>query len=182
MRRYPWLPIAAIILAIVILLISLLLGGLFLGIGIAIAVALAYAFILFNRWKKAIAAVDDIKPENQKPEVVDHFVKSADFRLVPFGSSFRPALGGTTDSPMLSASKTALKDAFEVVNVSRESIVQPQPLKSIDVRNVTDHVVTKLDPAVTIPAMDVAKHSNSANGYLLNSRKSFSLKPWLSPI
>ena len=152
LRRYPWLPIAAIILAIVILLISLLLGGLALGFGIAIAVALVYAFILFNRWKKAIAAVDDIKPENQKPEVVDHFVKSADFRLVPFGSSFRPALGGDTDSADAFRFKAALKDAFEVVHVSRESIAKPQPLRSIDVRKVTDHVVTKLDPAVTIPA------------------------------
>ncbi len=154
LRQLPWLPVALLMLAILIMILFILFGGgiLMSGLGVVIAAGLLYAFLVINRWKKAIEAVDSIKPENQKPELVDQFPKSADFRLVSFGSSFRPALGGATDSPEAVRFKEGLRGAFELVQATRQAIPKSVPFKSIGIKNVTDFVVDKLDPAVTIPA------------------------------
>jgi len=154
LRQLPWLPLALLILAIIIVILFVLFGGgtLMLGLGVVIALGLIMAYLLLTRWKNAITEVDAIRPENQKPEVVDHFPKSADFKLVAFGSPFKPRLGGNVDSPDAIRFKAGLRDTFELVQATRQANPKPTPFRDISVRNVTDYVVSKLDPAETIPA------------------------------
>jgi hypothetical protein len=122
------------------------------GAGMLIVAAIAYLYFLLARWKKAIQAVDSIKPENQKPELVDKLPKSADFKLMPFQSNFKPTRGGTTDNTAAVHFKEALRGTFELVEVTRQVAPKPVSFKPISIKSVSDHVIGKLDPAVTIPA------------------------------
>lgn len=152
LRRFPWLPLACLVVAVIILLLFVLSGGIILsGIGILIAAGLVYLFQLFNKWKKSIKAADAIRPENQTPEVVDKLPKSPDFKLASFENVFRPANQGTTDSADAIKFKQGLRDAFELVHITRQTIHPPQKFKKFETRRVIDHTIEKLDPLVTIP-------------------------------
>lgn len=153
LRNMPWLPWILLLVALIILLIIWLLnaGTVAWGTGVAIAAAAVYLFRLLQQWKKGIKVADSIKPENQKPETVDSLPKSSNFRLVPFGSSFQPSLGGRTDSPEAILFKAGLKDMFEVVDVTRKTIPDPKPFNPISINRVTDHIIERLNPELTIP-------------------------------
>ncbi|MCB9037256.1 MAG: hypothetical protein H6557_11600 [Lewinellaceae bacterium] len=153
LRKMPWLPWLIIVLAVVLLIILLLLNASTLawGIGLVVTAAAIYFFRLLQQWKKSLQVADSIKPENQKPDVVDNLPKSSDFRLEPIGSNFQPSRGGNTDSKDAILFKAGLKDVFEMVEVTRTTIPEPKPFNPISVSQVTDLVIEKLDPEVTIP-------------------------------
>ena len=153
LRKVPWLPWILIELAVVLLLVLLLLGAGTVAwtiAGVISGVAL-YFFWLLQQWKKALKVADSVKPENQKPELVDDLPKSSNFRLVPIGSSFRPNRGSSSDSNDARLFKAGLKDVFEMVEVSLNTIPEPKPFNPINVNQITGLVVEKLDPEVTIP-------------------------------
>jgi len=153
LRRFPWLPIAMIILAIIVLLLFILGGGIILSAtGVLIAAGLVYFSQLFNKWKKSIQAADAIKPENQKPEAVDNLPKSSAFTLQSFGNDFKPNVGGTVDSPDAVKFKEGLRGVFELVQATRKTLPAPVRFKSFNTEKVIDFTLTKLNPAVTIPA------------------------------
>lgn len=152
LRRFPWLPIATLILAIIILLLFILSGGLLLsGIGVLIAAGLVYLSQLLNKWKKSIQAADAIRPENQLPETVDQLPKSADFTLQVYGKEFNPKVGGTVDNQEAVRFKEGLRGVFELVQASRKTLPGRTIYKPINAQKVVDFTVNKLDPAVTIP-------------------------------
>jgi hypothetical protein len=153
LRNMPWLPWALLAFALVLILLLLILasGMLVWGIAAAIAVGALYLFIRLRRWIKGLQAADAIKPGEQRPEVVDRLPKSANFKLVPFGSTFVPERGSAVDSPEAMQFKEGLRGAFELVEATRNTIPDPVPFKPINVQTATDVVVTKLDPKTTIP-------------------------------
>ena len=152
-RKYPWLPLAVLIITILLLLIFLVIGGVgLIAFGVALAAAGFYLYTLALKWQKLIKAADAMKPENQLPDVVDALPKSIDFKLVPIGSTFSPAIGSAGDSADAIRFKQGLKDNFELVVITKKEIPPPVKFRAINIRAVADHVVEKLDPAKTIPA------------------------------
>jgi hypothetical protein len=153
LRQFPWLPTMMLILAIILLIIFLLIGGwIASGVGVAIAGVVAYLARRFATWKKQLHAADAIKPENQKPAAVDDLPKSGGFKLLTWNGTFNPTVGGTVDSADAVEFKKGLRGAFELIQASRESLPKPKLYKKIDTDKVTDFVVSKIDPTVTIPA------------------------------
>jgi hypothetical protein len=153
LRKMPWLVWAVLVLALILILALLVLvaGVLGWGLAAAVAAAAAYFFNLLRNWLKGLQAADGIRPEAQRPEVVDRLPKSADFKLVPIGSSFVPTRGGAVDSAEAIQFKEGLRGAFELVDATRQAIPDPAPFKPIDVQKTADHMLANLDPKSTIP-------------------------------
>lgn len=153
LSRMPWLPWALLVAAVILILLLLLLFPGLLGFIVAaiIAVGVIPIFMQLQRWSKGLQAADAIKPEGQRPEVVDQLPKSPNFRLVPFGSDFVPERGGNVDSPEAVAFKRGLRDMFELVETTRKTIPQPKPFKPINIEAASELVASKIDPKTTIP-------------------------------
>ncbi len=149
MPQFPWVFLALAIMLILLLLIVF--AGVFGWILAVVVVAGAiYGFNRLRKWSKGLQAAEGIKPEEQRPEVVDQLPKSADFKLVPMGSTFVPKRGGRVDSSEALQFKEGLRDAFELVEATRQAIPDPPKLRPIDIQKATDHMVVKLDPNSTI--------------------------------
>jgi hypothetical protein len=153
LRKMPELPWAILVMAVIIIILLLLLlsGALAWGLATLTAAVAIYLFIRLYRWQQELGAADGLKPAEQRPEVVDRLPKSPDFTLEPVGSTITPIRGGSIDSQEAVQFKAGLRDAFELVAVTRETIPEPAPFKPIDIEATTAVVATKLDPEQTIP-------------------------------
>lgn len=151
--KMPWLPWALLLVAFVLIVLLLLLAPSLLVLGIAAMIAFGaiYLFTRLRRWVQGLQAADAIKPDQQRPEVVDRLPKSANFQLVPFGSSFVAQRGGTVDSPAAVKFKAGLRDAFALVEATKKVVPDPVRFKPINVQKTIDVVATKLNPKTTIP-------------------------------
>jgi hypothetical protein len=152
LRKYPWLPTATLLLAIFVLIIFLVVGGwVASGVGVVIAGVLLYLWRLLLGWRTQIHSADLMKPENQKPASVDALPKSNGFKLESWRGTFNPTVGGTVDSGDAIDFKEGLRGAFELIQASREILPKTKLYNPIDTKTVTDFVVSKLNPTITIP-------------------------------
>jgi hypothetical protein len=158
LRSVPGLPwIVLLLAAVAVLALVLLVGGaLAFALAAAVAAVAAYFFARLRRWANGLQAADAIRPQNQRPEVVDTLPRSANFKLVPFGSSFVPERGSATDNEDAVRYKSGLRDAFELVDTSRRTIPGPVRFESIDIATTAAGLVAKLDPKTTIPDWTLA--------------------------
>jgi len=150
LHRFP--NLRAIVLIILVALVVLLLFLPILAIIIIPAfVALAWFYYKLGEWQRLLRPSESLREDNQKPEVVDRLPKSPDFRIIERGDSFRPTFGAS-DSAEAAAYKTALKDAYALINASK-TVAAPlrPPRKALNLEQITTTLVTSINPAVTIP-------------------------------
>ncbi len=152
LKRFPWLPLAVLLAAILLALLALL-ALLLPGLGILIALAILaggiYLYRLLKRWQAAIQGSAGVSQENQTPAAVDQLPQSPDFTLNPPGSTVRPSTG-SSDSATALRFKTALKDSFSLVEMTRTVSARPAPV-ALDLGRFTATMVAAVDPLVTIP-------------------------------
>jgi hypothetical protein len=150
LKQYPWLPLAALILAILLAVIVALLIPVF---GLVIAAGLVVAgYFLFNqlrRWAAAEAASQEVTESGQTVASVARMPASSNFILSVPGSSFRPNTGGTTDSPTAVRFKSALKDSFEQIAAGNQAGFRPAPV-ALNLPAVSKTLLTAIDPKTTI--------------------------------
>ncbi len=150
LRRFP--NLRTIVLIALIALFVLLFFLVILAIIIIPAIlALAWFYYKLGEWQRLLRPSESLREDNQKPEVVDRLPKSPDFRIIDRGDSFRPAFGAS-DSAEAVAYKTALKDAYALIDASRK-VAAPlrPPRRSLNLEQLTATLVTAVNPAVTIP-------------------------------
>lgn len=154
LRRYPWLPFAALGIALIILLLLLLFAatGFALIAGLAVAGGFIYLWRLLTKWGKALKAADSMKSENLKPEIIDEMPKSPDFHLADVNDSFRPAIGGSTESAGGLLFKQSLKDMYRFFEAVKAEIPVKKPPVRLQLGAVSAAVITQLNPKKTIPA------------------------------
>jgi hypothetical protein len=151
LRKFPRLPALVLLLAILFaLVLSFLLPF---GIGIAaVVVVLAiggYLYRLLSAWNKAVSASAAVDEANQTPAAIDALPGNAGFTIAQPGSGPAPAPGGT-DSVEATRFKQALRDTYEVVQLSNAAGASPAK-RSLDLAKIVDaHIQTTL-PARTIP-------------------------------
>lgn len=152
-KKYPWLKFLFLILAILILLLLLLFSpaGILLIVGGIAVGAFAYLYYQFNKWGKQLDNAESIKEENIKPEAVDNLPKSPDFKITDINSNFTPSRGNT-DSVEAANFKTALKDSFNLINVSR-TVGKVDIKPALDVPMLVNTTFTVINPEITIPRL-----------------------------
>ena len=151
LARYPWLRWLPLILAVLILLLLLLVAPIAVAMAIG-AIVVAGGFYLsriFTDRQRRLWGSSSILPENQKPESIDTWPQSSDFKVSTDGVIVRPTLGGT-DSQEAVRFKTALKDVAALVQQSLAASV-PVLKPMLDIRATVTGVFTALNPEVTIP-------------------------------
>jgi len=150
LHRFP--NLRAIILIMLLALVVLLLFLPILAIIIIPAfVALAWFYYKLGEWQRLLRPSESLREDNQKPEVVDRLPKSPDFRIIERGDSFRPTFGAS-DSAEATAYKTALKDAYALINASKTVAAPLRPSRKVlNLEQITTTLVTSINPAVTIP-------------------------------
>jgi len=151
LRRYawaPWIPLLIWLLIAILLLIFLSLATALVVVAVTGAIAFGL-YRLLRRWQKELAASDSVREENITPAAVDRLRPSPDFRLSEPGSGFTPSLGGS-DSPEAIKFKQALRESFDIIDVSTRAGA-PIPRTKLDLGTVSTAGVNLLNPAVTIP-------------------------------
>lgn len=155
LHRFPWLPLAVLLigalLAVVVgVLIGLLLPALGLVVGLVIAAVALAAYSVLQHWQAADAPGQAIREQDQTPATVDTLPHSPDFTLAKPGSSVRPTTG-VTDSIVATRFKAGLRDSFALLAASQTVSARPAPV-ALDLPSLTATMVTAVDPQVTIPA------------------------------
>jgi hypothetical protein len=151
LTSYPWRRWLPLIVALIVLLLLLVIapGGLALAIGIAVVAGGFYLYRLFSRWQTRLSGAASILPENQKPDSIDSWPKSPNFKVSTDGVVVRPTFGDT-DSEEATRFKAALRDVYTLVQQSLAASV-PVVKPMLDVRATGTVVFQALNPAVTIP-------------------------------
>lgn len=151
LRRFPNLR-RIIYLLLFILLIVILFAVVLAFVIVPIMVALVWFLRKLDEWENLLAPSEGIREENQTPDAVDRLPESPDFRLIlDIDDSFRPTIG-TTDSPEAINFKTALKDAYTIIDASRQIAEPLRPLRtSLNLTQITKTLVSAINPAITIP-------------------------------
>ncbi len=152
LKKYPillWLPLILSLLLIIFLWFAKLITGLVSPALYFIAFVGFSLFVFFRKVQADLNRAESILPENQKPQVVDDFPKSPNFKITPAGDSFR-AVAGQEDSEEAQRFKTALRGSFDFVTRSAEAGA-PLPLTPMNFQAVINDTVFALNPSVTIP-------------------------------
>jgi hypothetical protein len=152
LSRFPWLPLAVVVLGILILVVLLVAAPLVvaLAVGLPVLAALAGLAQLLRRWTTAHERARSLSEAGQTPAAVDRLPRSPDFVLSEPGSNVRPTTGAT-DSPTGVRFKGALRDSFALLVASDTAAERPAPT-TLDLAAATSSIVTAVDPAVTIPS------------------------------
>jgi hypothetical protein len=145
--RFPWLPLAAIVIAIVVLVVLAIVVTL--AVGLLVLVALVGLALLLRRWQRARERSASLTEAGQTPTAVDRLPHSPDYVLSEPGSSVRPTKGAT-DSPTAVRFKGALRDSF-ALRVASDAVAERPAPTTLDLPALTTSVVTAVDPAVTVP-------------------------------
>jgi hypothetical protein len=156
LRDNPWLrflPLILMALALVVVLL-LFLTGAGMGVGAAIMAGLFYLYRQLSRLSRRIEGADSVAEENQTPELVDRLPRSPDFRLADLDEGFKPSTG-RSDSPVAGRFKTALRDAYSLLQTSAEIGEKPERPK-IDLPRLTEAVFEAVNPERTVPARTFA--------------------------
>jgi hypothetical protein len=148
LKKYKWFIFLPFIILLIIAIIILLFFRNAAGLAV-LAVAAAIAFWLYNKlkkWDTEIKQAEAVTQESQIPQAVDSYPTSSNFVITEPSSNFTPAQGGT-DSEEAKKFKTALKDAFSIVEIKYKA---PER-KKINFADITTTIVQALNPAITIP-------------------------------
>jgi hypothetical protein len=150
LRRFP--NLRTIVLIALIVLFVLLFFLIILAIIIIPAIlALAWFYYKLGEWQRLLHPSESLREDNQKPEVVDRLPKSPDFRVIERGDAFRPTFSAS-DSAEAVAYKTALRDAYTLIDASRK-VAAPlrPPRRALNLEQLTTTLVSAVNPAITIP-------------------------------
>lgn len=153
LRRYPWLPLAALGLALLLILLLVLFAptGLWLSAGVVLAALGILGWRRLSSWRRALQAADLLSPEGQHPAAVDALPSSANFRLAEPAEHFAPALGGS-DSAEAQRFKSSLKDQFRMLELVQATMPRPQAPRRLDPALVSQAVLEQIRPEKTVPA------------------------------
>jgi hypothetical protein len=150
LRRFPWLPLAILVVGV---LIALIIAVVTLGFGILVAVAIVAAALAAYRrltqWSAQDGVAQTIREDGQTPAAVDTLPRSPNFVLADPGSTFR-ASTGTTDSAVAVRFKSALRDTYSLLATSKTVSQLPPPVQ-LNLPQITTSMVFGIDPQVTIP-------------------------------
>ena len=149
LRRFPTLPITILIVSLLVALLFFFLGSFGIVLAIAAVAAGVYLYRLLSRWRTADAPALAISEAGQKPATVDLLPKSPDFTLSAPGSGVQAHTSGS-DSPTAARFKTALRDSFTLIDVSKAvgAVVAPT---GFDIAAAVATTMTAINPATTIP-------------------------------
>lgn len=147
---FRWALLGLILLLILIIFLLKPTGWL-IGVLGAIIVLAGVLFRYVNEWAnkaETAAAADEGK---MKPDDVDKYPKSPNFRLQTLEDDFKPRRGAS-DSKEATKYKIGLKDYFSVVDVSIQPGINP-PKPKLDITGVVKATITAIDPELTIPKL-----------------------------
>jgi hypothetical protein len=151
LRRIPGLPAIVLMVAILVALllfllfpgaIGLLLAGLLIAAGITI-------YRRLTQWKRALAASDSIKEENQTPAAIDQLPGNSGFTIAEPGSGV-VSLPGGADSVEAERFKRALRDTFSLVQASNTA-GRVEAKRSLDLVALLNDEMQATLPAHTVP-------------------------------
>jgi hypothetical protein len=155
LRRWPWLPWLALALAALAAALGILVGGAGVVVGLVVAVLLVVAFFYLRRVARQIRAADSLDPGGQTPASVDQLPGNPGFELAPAGSDDRPR-PGALDSPEAARFKTGLRDAYVLLEASRQVAAEPARAP-MDLTAVVDGTLQALDADLTVTRRAVAR-------------------------
>jgi len=144
LKTAPWIRIVALLLALLFIILTFFLPIL----GILVALLIAF-FLLSGKWKKQQDVAEALT--NQTPSSVDALPTSPDFVLSKPGDQFSPSKG-PTDSKEAVQYKAALKDALNMLEVTKQS-GQITERPKIDLPAVVDVTFKGINPVLTIPRL-----------------------------
>lgn len=150
LRQFPrWLRL--VILALLVLL-TLLLFGSFVVIFAIVLVWFASQYLgpLINQ----ADAADSVKEENQTPDKVDKLPQSPDFVLTRPDEDVQPSQGGS-DNTEATRFKGALKDAYRLIQASRQVAEEP-PKRSLNLPMLVTSTFQAINPEVIVPKATLA--------------------------
>ena len=153
--NYPFLK-WLLLLIVLLLALLLALSGAILGAAI-LAFAGVLGFILLRRLEEQQKGSDAVLPEGNAPEVIDELPEYPGFEIVdpvpldPGALPSDPEPGGGSDSPEAERFKLALKDVYQLIDVSA-SLGEPPVRRPIDIEGLSVATFTGIDPQVTVPA------------------------------
>ena len=151
LRRMPKLLRNLIALALILCVAVVLLFPL--GLLLIPIIAILIWFILrLMAWQKILAPSESLRETNQTPESVNELPKSPDFRLITQPDDrFRPTTGAQ-DSLEAIRYKTALRQAYSLLDASRKVSSGIRPVRRpLNLAQVTEVLVTGINPRVVIP-------------------------------
>ncbi|MCB0705591.1 MAG: hypothetical protein KDC34_09795 [Saprospiraceae bacterium] len=151
LKKYPWIKWIPLVLAILLLIILFFLGvaNITWGIGAAIAIGLIGLYRLLNNWEKAFEQAESISESAQTPDSVDDYPSSPDWQVTFPGDGIQPTIG-ETDSPEAIRFKGALKDSFNLIQVTASASEVP-PLQKLNLTAIANTTFDKINPNFTIP-------------------------------
>jgi hypothetical protein len=155
LRRWPWLPWLMLVLAVLAAVLGIAVGGVGVVVGLVVAALLVGAWAYLRRVARQVRAADSLDPDNQTPESVDQLPASPGFELAPAASTDLPR-AGEVDSPEAARFKTGLREAYVLLEASREVAVEPARTP-MDLTAAADRTLEALDADVTVTRRAVAR-------------------------
>ncbi len=134
-----------------LLLFTVSLGWFFSVIFLIGAIVFGILFYLTNKFSDEVRRDDLLNEDNINPEVVNDYPKSPDFTLTTIDSGFEPKFGNA-DSAEAIRFKGALRDSFDVVNMSR-TLGRVKEKPALDLPFLVNTTFTVINPEVTIPKL-----------------------------
>ncbi len=153
LRRYPWLPIAALILFLLLAVILFITGLAALGGILGVVGAGVGAYLEWLR--RQLKVTDALHPVGQAPDVIDALPDFPNFDLEEFGEGDTPTSDGGPDSPVAVRFKAALKDVHRILDTSATLGALPQRTP-LNLSAVSVATLKGLDPKHTIPSYTLA--------------------------
>jgi len=151
--KNKWLEWVLIALALIILLLIWMLKP---GVPIAsigggvIAAILGLIWYMIRQLRK-LKGYDAARESSMTPDAVDDMPRSPNFKITAVGDDFRPRRL-FWDNKESTSFKRGLKDAFTLMEASREVAYEP-PKKDLKLDDMISATFTAIDPALTIPRL-----------------------------
>ena len=147
-RYIKWFFLVLFLLFL-LLWLTISMGWLLSVICLVAAITFGVLFYLTYKHTDEVIQDDSLNEENITPEAVDILHQSPNFNLTPVDSGFTPKFGDS-DSVEAILFKEALRDAFGVINVSRNlGRVKKKP--RLDLISLVKTTFDTINPEVTIP-------------------------------
>jgi hypothetical protein len=143
-----WLIIALVAALVALALWAPPAGGLLLPV----AIFLFWLIFRLRRWRDGMRGPSGLREESRRPDAVDRLPQSPDFRLIAsLDDLFRPSTNGS-DSAEAVRYKTALREAYTLVDASRRASTRLRPVRArLDLERTVETLVAAVAPRLTIP-------------------------------
>lgn len=157
LSKHPWLHYLPLFLILLLVILLFILGFSWLPVAVisALIAGSLYLFVYLRRLSRRIQDAESVLEENQQPEAVDKLPKSPDFKITLMDEAFTPTTG-STDSEEAVRFKTALRETYELVQLSGKAAIPPT-LKPLDINLMVDAVYQGIDPLVTLPRLVLSR-------------------------